>query len=225
MTVHRPRISGVEHRFKAHDPERGRRMLERLGSMPGILLQERAMWVVWTGRNLSVCPVPDTDPQAVSVEFTFAGRPQIVEFVMGREDKEEEKVIAKKVSQSENVPLPPITTSVSASPSHPPGPKSARSTTATPQPHQLNLRELPGNTVTLKTITDPSHIRFFQTLSEAAAFARVGPDANGNIDHIVGGSAMHPVFYVVPVGPSLGPKNEEVVGNVTGGSHRVWVRQ
>ena len=88
------------------------------------------------------------------------------------------------------------------------------------------LRTLPGNAIDLARVPEPGRIRAFGTLAAAARAARVGPDARGEVDHIVGGSAAHPVYYVVParVGADAGPQGAAAVVAGSGFDQQVWVR-
>lgn len=93
-------------------------------------------------------------------------------------------------------------------------------------PSAFPVREVPGAVgVSPVAIVDPAAIRAFSTLEAAAAVARVGVDANGVVDHIVGGSPLHPVYYVVPIrmnGTGAPPLTSSAPGGPQ--SQKVWVR-
>lgn len=88
------------------------------------------------------------------------------------------------------------------------------------------LRTLSGNAIDLAKVPEPQRIRAFGTLREAARAARVGPNDRGEVDHIVGGSLAHPVYYVVParVGPDHAAQGAAALVAGSGFDQQVWVR-
>ena len=95
------------------------------------------------------------------------------------------------------------------SPSVPP-PTSKRSPSDVPDPRlvAVPLPELDRQAT--------KSIRAFQTLEEAVNATRLGKDAEGRVDHIVGGQLNHPVYYMVTAVPSP---------TASQGTGEAWIRQ
>lgn len=227
QTIDPSDIDGVEQRFNTHCPKRGRRMLERLGTMPAILIQDRARWYVCTGKGLTVRPVSETHPRAIVVEFTLAGRPRIASNTI-------KPVVNEKSGEGEagnNPSLLQLQSSSSSSPSSDnrlplspslPQQEPNKNTGIGSNNAPLNLQQLSANSISMKSIADMTQIRFFPTLTEAAAAARVGPNENGVVEYIVGGSQQHPVYYVVPV---LQSGSSESLQFDSENTQQIWVRR
>ena len=173
------RVTGVERRFRTNDPEAGRRLLRRLGSMPAVLVPRDAAWHVWCGRNLTVVPVDAKAPHATLAEFTGEGRPRIAVQRAAWGNSPDDAGLEELVPPPAQIPLAAVV------------------------PHA-------------------SRIQAFDRLSEAAAAARVGVDADGLVDHIVGGSRLYPVYHVVPLRGRLSPSASVPDPD---SSLRVWVRR
>lgn len=103
-------------------------------------------------------------------------------------------------------------------------PTTTTTTNTTPSPSPIpGLRELDGDAVSLTAIDDPTKIRKFPTLASAVEAARVGPAIeDGMVDYIVGGSSVHPVFYVVPIKTTGGVSPVVRRGGST--QQRVWIK-
>lgn len=104
-------------------------------------------------------------------------------------------------------------------------PAAPPTTAPTPTPDE-RLVELQGPLNVLSF--DPSRIRRFFTLQEATAAAGVGPSPDGLVDHIVGGSSLHPVYYVVPATPAANQSSNSQRANNDEDDpttkQRVWIR-
>ena len=186
-------IQGVERRQIVRDLGKGRALLRRLGDLPAMLVPRLNAWYLYSGRHLSAIGVDDSQPGAVPVEYTFAGRPTFRKVA----------VVARDVQ-------PPPPTHAEHGPPRPLGDAERRAPAQDPRLVAVaSLGTLDNQAVRT--------IRAFLTLDEAVESARIGPDAEGRVDHIVGGRLHHPVYYVVSAVPTQSP--------VSAGSETAWVRR
>ena len=102
-------------------------------------------------------------------------------------------------------------------------PSSSNSTTS-------DVREICGNSgaLVLASIDTSKPIRSFNTLEEAVAVARPYKAYDSVTDYIVGGSASHPLYYVVTISgippPTDGSPAASVVSENGPPDSRIWVR-